>query len=177
MVFSSSTWEQTGGPSNFLSLSMCIYTYIYITRTHVYNGQKCWNAMVCHTSVLHRQGKATLAARGDPPSLSAKNTITYALFRLRHTHARTHVHPHVCMCLRTCIHDLITTVQKHHEWWRNNNKTLWRRHSKKILLTVKIVGVTNAQQTLQNLLGWNPIIISISSQNLCNPVNSKRKCN
>lgn len=48
---------------------------------------------------------------------------------------------------------------------------------KKKILTVKIVGVTNAQQTLQNLLGWNPIIISISSQNLCNPVNSKCKCN
>lgn len=51
----------------------------------------------------------------------------------------------------------------------NNNKKHRERHQK-FLLTVKIVGVTKAQQTRQNLLGWNPIIISISSQNLCNPV-------
>lgn len=44
---------------------------------------------------------------------------------------------------------------------------------KHFFLTVKMVGVTNAQQTLQNLFGWNPIIISISSQNLCKPVNNK----
>ncbi len=35
--------------------------------------------------------------------------------------------------------------------------------------TVRIVGVTKAQQTLQNLFGWNPIIISMSSQNRCSP--------
>jgi hypothetical protein len=39
------------------------------------------------------------------------------------------------------------------------------------VLTVKMVGVTNAQQTFQKMLGWNPIIISISSQNLCKPAN------
>lgn len=39
------------------------------------------------------------------------------------------------------------------------------------ILTVKMVGVTNAQQTFQKMFGWNPIIISISSQNLCKPAN------
>lgn len=37
------------------------------------------------------------------------------------------------------------------------------------ILTVKMVGVTKAQQTFQKMFGWNPIIISISSQNLCKP--------
>jgi len=32
-----------------------------------------------------------------------------------------------------------------------------------------MVGVTKAQQILQNLFGWNPIIISMSSQNRCRP--------
>ena len=40
---------------------------------------------------------------------------------------------------------------------------------KHTVLTVKMVGVTNAQQTFQKTFGWNPIIISISSQNLCKP--------
>lgn len=35
--------------------------------------------------------------------------------------------------------------------------------------TVRMVGVTKAQQTLQNMFGWNPIIISMSSQNLVRP--------
>lgn len=42
---------------------------------------------------------------------------------------------------------------------------------KHAILTVKMVGVTNAQQTFQKMFGWNPIIISISSQNLCKPAN------
>lgn len=40
---------------------------------------------------------------------------------------------------------------------------------KHAVLTVKMVGVTKAQQTFQKMFGWNPIIISISSQNLCKP--------
>lgn len=43
--------------------------------------------------------------------------------------------------------------------------------TKHAILTVKMVGVTNAQQTFQKMFGWNPIIISISSQNRCKPAN------
>lgn len=42
-------------------------------------------------------------------------------------------------------------------------------------LTVKMVGVTNAQQTFQKMLGWNPIIISMSSQNLCKPAKRQQR--
>lgn len=56
-----------------------------------------------------------------------------------------------------------------HQPTKQQQKVHTKRHQQ-FLLTVKIVGVTKAQQTRQNLLGWNPIIISISSQNLCNPV-------
>lgn len=41
--------------------------------------------------------------------------------------------------------------------------------------TVRIVGVTKAQQSLQNRLGWKPIIISMSSQNLCRPAKKKEQ--
>lgn len=39
--------------------------------------------------------------------------------------------------------------------------------------TVRMVGVTKAQQILQNRFGWKPIIISMSSQNLCRPARRK----
>lgn len=38
-----------------------------------------------------------------------------------------------------------------------------------------MVGVTKAQQSLQNRFGWNPIIISMSSQNLCRPAGGRRE--
>lgn len=43
------------------------------------------------------------------------------------------------------------------------------------ICTVRIVGVTKAQQALQNWLGWKPIIISMSSQNLCRPAGWQKK--
>lgn len=46
---------------------------------------------------------------------------------------------------------------------------------KHAILTVKMVGVTNAQQTFQKMFGWNPIIISISSQNLCRPADRQEE--
>lgn len=41
--------------------------------------------------------------------------------------------------------------------------------------TVRIVGVTKAQHILQNLFGWKPIIISMSSQNRCKPAERARE--
>lgn len=38
-----------------------------------------------------------------------------------------------------------------------------------------MVGVTKAQQSLQNRFGWNPIIISMSSQNLCRPAGAEER--
>lgn len=38
-----------------------------------------------------------------------------------------------------------------------------------------MVGVTKAQQSLQNRFGWKPIIISMSSQNLCRPALAEQK--
>lgn len=38
-----------------------------------------------------------------------------------------------------------------------------------------MVGVTKAQQSLQNRFGWKPIIISMSSQNLCRPALKEKK--
>lgn len=43
--------------------------------------------------------------------------------------------------------------------------------------TVRIVGVTKAQQSLQNRFGWKPIIISMSSQNLCRPAKKEQNRN
>lgn len=41
--------------------------------------------------------------------------------------------------------------------------------------TVRMVGVTKAQHSLQNRFGWKPIIISMSSQNLCRPAKEEEK--
>lgn len=53
-------------------------------------------------------------------------------------------------------------------WERGNEKS-------KNKYTVRMVGVTKAQQILQNRFGWKPIIISMSSQNLCRPAARKEK--
>lgn len=64
-------------------------------------------------------------------------------------------HPCVCACAQVCVCE--------------GNEMRKNKH------TVRIVGVTKAQQILQNRFGWKPIIISMSSQNLCRPAEKNKE--
>ena len=74
---------------------------------------------------------------------------------------------HILQVVHFCAVDLYTTriARK----WEAIECTVVMAHYIWIGPTVRMDGVTKAQQILQNLFGWNPIIISMSSQNLCNP--------
>lgn len=166
-------------------LSVCVSRTIYNKYTHYITYIRLYYIQTCteQSKTAGMQWHAIPALCTDRERLQQQHLETYcpSLPKCRNlssilstTNMQEHVQMHICPC--TCTQEVITTIRKHHSHPRNIIIIL-EEDITMSLLTVKIVGVTNAQQTRQNLLGWNPIIISISSQNLCNPVSSKRKCN
>lgn len=67
-----------------------------------------------------------------------------------------------CVCERVCVSECACMRIPENEMSKNKH-------------TVRMVGVTKAQHSLQNRFGWKPIIISMSSQNLCRPAKEEEK--